>query len=216
MFAMNISSLSKRVALALLLLASVSPLRAADTIKYIAQPGSQVKIEGTSNIHDWTVHSQIISGSMEVSPEFDKDLKTVTPAPKVEVSIPVRTLKSDNKKMDEVMQDHMNMKTHKDIKYQLTGLTVKSEPKGANGPGEYTSTGDLTINGVKKSVEMPVTIERVEGGKLKIKGSAPVKMTDYSIKPPAPALAMGLIKTGDDVKVTFEWVLAKPTETAAQ
>src|SRR4249919_70042 len=104
---MNTSSLSSRLALGLLLLAAASPLRAADTVKYIAQPGSEVKIDGTSNIHDWTVKGQIISGSMEVSSDFDKDLKALSTPPKADVTIPVRSLKSGNKKMDEVMQEHM-------------------------------------------------------------------------------------------------------------
>jgi len=29
------------------------------------------------------------------------------------------------------------------------------------------------------------------------------------MKPPAPALALGLIKTGDDVKLTIEWLTAR-------
>lgn len=195
--------------LSLALFLALSSARAEDVVKYAAQPGSEVKIEGTSNIHDWTVKGQIISGFMEVSPAFDADLKTVTPAPKVEVTIPVRSLKSSSgKKMDEVMQEHMNMAKFPTIKYQLTSLTVKTEPKGPNGPGEYVSKGDLTVSGVKKAIEMPVTIEKADG-KLKVKGTIPLKMTDFNIKPPAPALAMGLIKTGDDVKITLEWVLAK-------
>jgi hypothetical protein len=36
-------------------------------------------------------------------------------------------------------------------------------------------------------------------------------MTSFGIKPPAPKLALGLIHTDDDVKVTFEW-LTSPTE----
>src|SRR5262249_20405441 len=108
----------------------------------------------------------------------------------------------------------MNMKANPSIKYQLTALTLKSEPKTPNGPAEYNSTGDLTISGVKKTIEMPVTIERIAGGKLKVKGTANVKMTDHGIKPPAHALAMGLIKTGDDVKVSIEWLVGKPTDTA--
>ena len=197
----------------LALLLAIAPAQAADTVKYVAQPGSEVKIDGTSNIHDWTVKGQIISGYMEVSSAFDKDLKTLTPLPKVDVTIPVRSLKSGNKRMDEVMQEHMNFKEHKDIKYQLTGMTLKGEPKSANGPAEYTSTGDLTVSGVKKSIEMPITIERVEGGKLKVKGTMPLKMTDFGIKPPAPTLAMGLIKTGDEVKIALEW-LVKASEPA--
>jgi polyisoprenoid-binding protein YceI len=210
------SLFSRRTVLAVALLMAALPLRAADTVKYVAQPGSEVKIDGTSNIHDWTVKGQIISGFMEVSSAFEKDLKAVTPAPKVDVSIPVRSLKSGNGKMDEVMQEHMNMKQFKTITYQLTSLTLKGEPKAANGPAEYTSTGDLTVSGAKKTIEMPVTIERMDGGKLKVKGSIPIKMTDHQIKPPAPALAMGLIKTGDDVKVSIEWIVAKPADTASK
>src|SRR5690349_11527412 len=116
---MKTSPVSQRLTLSLMLLLAAIPLRAADPIKYSAQPGSEVKFDGTSNIHDWTVKGQIISGYMEVSPEFDKDLKAVSPAPKVDVTIPVRSLKSGNKKMDEVMQDHMNIKANPSIKYQL-------------------------------------------------------------------------------------------------
>jgi polyisoprenoid-binding protein YceI len=207
--------LSSRAALGLAVFLAAGSLRAADMVKYESKPGSEVKIDGTSNIHDWTVKGQIISGFIEVSPEFDKDLKSVSPAPKVEVAIPVRSLKSGNKKMDEVMQEHMNMKANPKIEYKLTGLKLKTEPKTPNGPAEFVSTGDLTIMGTKKPIEMPVTFERVEGGKLRIKGSIPIKMTDFGIKPPAPALAMGLIKTGDDVTVAIDWVVEKATESAA-
>jgi polyisoprenoid-binding protein YceI len=210
----NYLLLSSRMALSLAVFVAVGSLRAADLVKYSGKPGSEVKVDGTSNIHDWTVKGQIISGYMEVSPEFDKDLKTLNPVPKVEVTIPVRSLKSGNKKMDEVMQEHMKMKENPNIKYQLTKMTLKSEPKTPNGPAEYVSTGDLTISGTKKSLEMPVTIERVEGGKLRVKGLVAFNMSEYGIKPPAPALAMGLIKTGDEVKIAIDWVLGKATETA--
>jgi len=207
---------SKRALLCFALLLAATPLRAQNTVKYSGRPGSKVSIEGTSNIHDWTVNGQIISGTMEVSNAFDKDLKTLNPTPKVEVTIPVRSLKSNQKKMDEVMQEHLNMKEFKDIKYSLTAMKLTSEPKSPNGPGEYTATGDLTISGVKKSIDMPVTIERIDGGKLKVKGSTSLKMTDFNIKPPSPTISFGLIKTGDDVKITIEWILAKAAEQAAQ
>ena len=40
-------------------------------------------------------------------------------------------------------------------------------------------------------------------------------MTSYKVDPPAPKLALGLIKTGDDVKLVFEWVLAQRKAPAA-
>ena len=45
--------------------------------------------------------------------------------------------------------------------------------------------------------------------KLKISGTTPLKMTDYKVEPPAPKIALGLIKTGDDVKLIFEWMLGQ-------
>jgi polyisoprenoid-binding protein YceI len=211
---------SGKTYLALLLLAGLATARAEDMIKYSGAPGSQVLIEGTSNIHDWTAKGPVIAGAMEVSPAFDKDLKTLSPLPKVAVNIPVRSLKSSSgAKMDEVMQDHMNFKQYKQIEYRLTGMTLKSEPKTPNGPAEFVSTGELTVSGAKQTVEMPVTIERVDGGKLRVKGSVPLKMTSFKINPPAPKLAMGLIKTGDDVKISIDWVLVKaaaPAEAAAK
>ena len=50
--------------------------------------------------------------------------------------------------------------------------------------------------------------------KLKTTGSTTVKMTDFGIQPPTPKFAGGLIKTGDDVKITFEWLTALPAKSA--
>ena len=60
--------------------------------------------------------------------------------------------------------------------------------------------------GVIKTNTMAVTVERIEKTKLKVTGTTALKMTDFGIKPPAPDVGLGLIKTGDDVKLTFEWV----------
>jgi len=71
------------------------------------------------------------------------------------------------------------------------------------------ATGTLTVHGVAKPNTMPVTIERIADRKLKVTGTTSVKMTDHGIKPPSPPLIGGLIKTGDEVKITFEWVTTK-------
>jgi hypothetical protein len=71
------------------------------------------------------------------------------------------------------------------------------------------------VAGVTRTNTMPVTIERVETTKLKVTGVTALKMTDFGIKPPSPDVpGLGaLIKTGDDVKITFDW-LTRPAETA--
>jgi hypothetical protein len=188
----------------------------AETISYVGQPkGSSLKIEGTSNIHDWTAHTSLIGGRMDLDSNFPldpskeppKDLK-VTPF--VEVTIPVRQLQSSGKSpMDTVMHETMKADEFPRIKYSLLELTSKGK---ADTGLKFTAKGLLTIAGVTKTNEFDVVMSKVED-KVKVSGETKLKMTDFGIKPPAPKIALGAIKTGDDVKLTFEWLTApKPAK----
>ena len=209
--------LSIRSLLTLAVLVSGLTLR-ADTIRYEARPGSKVKIEGTSTVHDWTVESGIIAGYIEFdsAAPFDpsKDSNDFKVTPKVEVSIPVSSLKSGKSLMDDVMHDAMKIKDFKKIEYTLKEMKPKEHKAGE--PLQFDTKGDLTVAGVKKEIDMLVTMAPIEGSKLKSTGSTDLKMTDFGIKPPAPSLGLGLIKTADEVKITFEWITAKKaTKTAS-
>ena len=63
---------------------------------------------------------------------------------------------------------------------------------------------------------MVVTCYRTEAAKLRFKGVANLKMTDFGIKPPSPSLALGLIKTADNIKVTIEWVTSQKPEPTSK
>lgn len=184
-------------------------LSAAEMTKYQARPGSRVTIDGDSTVHKWSVQSQIIGGTMELG--FDPQNP---PAPgkvqaKVETSIPVRSIKSDKKSMNDIMHETLKIQTAPKIDYRLTELTLKEAPKSPTAPLLFDSKGQLTVAGVTNQIAMPVTMERLEGNKLKTSGSVNLKMTSFGMKPPAPKIALGLISTSDDVKVTFEWLTEK-------
>jgi polyisoprenoid-binding protein YceI len=180
--------------------------------------GSNVKMEGTSTIHDWTVQSTNVGGFIEADSDFPesaiKDPKAASPS--VQVSIPVSTLKSYAEAMDEVMQDHLDMDKYPRIEYRLIQLKPKSAP-GATGPLLFDAVGALTVSGTTRTNTMPVTIERVDKTRIKVAGSTPLKMTDFDVVPPAPRiLGMPVIKTGDDIKISFEWLTmqkARPPTT---
>lgn len=201
------SSLTARFSNALIcagaLLAAGSVL-AADAVRYTPVPNSsKLRMDGTSTIHDWHADTDIIGGFMELEATFaDGKSAPATLKPKIEVKIPVRSLKSSGgKRMDAVMQEHMKFEQFKAIEYRVLELTPK-----AGAAGQYEARGALTLAGVTKTNMMPVTIERVDG-KLKVTGTTAVKMTDHGIKPPAPEIAgISLIRTGDEVKLKFEWV----------
>ena len=202
--------------LGLLLLTQILPASAETWIRYQGRPGSKLKLEGTSTIHDWTVEGKIIGGFLELESNFPLDSSAKPPADaklnaKVEVDIPVTSLLSGKQLMDEVMYDAMKQKQYPKIQYRLKQISLK--PGAKAGPLQFDAVGELTIAGMMRTNSMVVTIERVDPTRLKVKGESPIKMTDFGVKPPAPNLGLGLIKTGDDVKISFEWVTGKKAET---
>jgi len=197
------------------------PVVAADLVRLDTTPtGNKVRIEGTSTIHDWQVEGSVIGGFVEVGPGFPlRPGATVQPGKvpaNVSVFIPVRNLKSIEKdgkpystSMDKIMYEKLLEPTHKRITYTLKELELKELPKTPDAPYVFTSRGELCVAGVTNTITMPVTVTVLGENKVKFGGSVPVKMTDFKITPPAPSVALGLIKTGDEVKLMFEWVAAK-------
>ena len=72
---------------------------------------------------------------------------------------------------------------------------------------KFESRGELVVAGITNEINMPVFVVPLGSGKLNISGGISLKMTSFQMEPPAPRIAMGLIKTGDDVNVTFDWMV---------
>jgi len=209
----------KTLIIAVSLIAAVT-LQAADVIVLRSTPkGNKVRIEGTSTMHPWQVESAIIGGTAEVGSNFPlKSGAEVKPGPveaKVDVFIPVRQLKSIEKDgkpyktaMDNRMYEAMREAENKRITYSLTSLTLKEAPKSAELPYQFEATGELCVAGATNKITMPVMVTPLDESQVKFAGSTTVKMTDFNIE---PINFLGLIKTGDEVKLFFEWTAKKVT-----
>src|ERR1035437_1477894 len=188
--------------------------------RFAARSGSRVRIEGTSNIHDWQVESSLVGGFLEVGLGFPMEPgQTLQPGPvqaQAEVFIQVHSLKSLDKdgkpysgKMDEIMYESLRSKQYPRIGYRSTELILK----GATNVNEvlqyeFDTRGELVVAGVTNEITMPVFVVPLDRGRVKISGITALKMTSFQIAPPAPAVALGLIKTAHDVIVQFDWVVA--------
>ena len=192
-----------------------SAVQAEEWVMFKAQPrGSSIKIDGTSSIHDWTVETTLIGGTFqyEADSPIDPSLAGVPEfktQPKAVVRIPVRTLKSGKKRMDEVMHAAMDEPSHKFIAYELVSLKPTDKERVAGAPLKFEAKGKLTVSGTTRDVVMPIVISSGEADQLKVNGKVTIKMTDYGVEPPAPKIALGLIKTGDEVDLTIEWLTGK-------
>jgi hypothetical protein len=193
--------------------------------RFDAKSGSKMRIEGTSSVHDWQVESSLIAGYLEVGPGFPVEPgQNATPGKveaKAEVKISIRLLKSikeDGKpysdSMDEIMYGKLKIKEYPQIVYRLDELALKESAKGKDSPYLFESKGELAIAGVTNKISMPVSVLPLGENKLKISGTNVVKMTDFKIEPPAPTVALGLIKTGDEVKLIFDWIVVQKKPAA--
>lgn len=203
-------------ALIALLSAAWSATAADGPLTYKAKPGSKMRLEGTSTIHDWYSESTIIGGTLELDPAFPTDpgVNSVPAGPlkaSASVNISANSFRCQwGKPMDSVMHEALDAKNHPKITYKLSELVFKEAKDGAL---VFDSKGEITVKGVTKPLAVPVSIHRENKDTLRIKGAADLKMTDFGIKPPAPAIALGAIKTSEDVKITFEWLTVR-SETA--
>ena len=187
---------------ALTTILTLSLALAATAEQYRPARGSSIRIEGKSSLHDWKMEGSTINGQVTTPPigEWQNGITAAL----VNVTIPVTSIRSEHAKMDKLMADALKSKANPDIRYQLTTAT-----SSGSGPYQVSTKGKLTIAGVTRDVDMLVSVSRDATGAYLLTGSLPIRMSDYGIKPPTAML--GTIKTGNDVKVSFRWVVQPGT-----
>jgi len=212
---------------------ATAALQAADQkIAYNARNGGNMRIEGTANIihPTWAIVSPMIGGMLEVGPGFPTEPGQEATPGKIEASgtafMTVRSFKSvesDGKpysdRMDEVTYEHLKEAQFKKISYKLTELTLKEVAKSKDAPYVFDSTGELTIAGTTNTIKMPVNIlpgvDSKGEKRLEITGNITIKMTDFKVEPVDINLVVGHIKTGNEVKLVFKWILGQKKAVAA-
>ena len=107
----------------------------------------------------------------------------------------------DVKKLQAKVLSAQNLaaESHPSIRLAATSVTG-----GAGGNMEVRGT--FTLRGVSDAVRFPVTVERQQGGTVRLSGRFRLKQSTFGIKPESVA---GVVNVADPVDVHFE-LLAKP------
>ena len=184
---------------ALMAAATVAGAQGASAIRLRLEPGSELSIEGTSNVHDFHCKTNKINAYIDVDPGYTKDLtKVARPIVSVKVNIAVKSLKCGNAKMDENMYKTLKADENQLIKYTLSGYDILD---GSAAAFAANTTGTLTILGKDKVVAMKIDAARFNEGKATAQGEETLLMSDFGIKP--PSFMFGTLKVGNEVKVKF-------------
>jgi hypothetical protein len=196
---------------------------AEPTTKLYSRSGSKMRIEGGSNIHDWQMENTVIQGSLEAGSNFPLEPGQAATVGKaeahVDISINVKGFRSYNKDgspydpaMDDRMYQGLKAEQNPKITFHLTELVLKQPAATKDTFYLFEAKGELAVAGVTNTISMPVNSLPLGESKLKISGSAAVKMTDFKIDPPTK---LGVFKTDDQVKLIFVWMVAPRTTPAA-
>lgn len=172
------------VAMVFLLFAQFS--MAQKTYQLQAKP--ELKISGTSTLHDWDMPSSTATGTMTATEQGGK----LTAISALSITMPAESIKSGKNAMDKKAYEALKTSKNKNVVFTLKSATKSGDT--------WTLNGTFNIAGVTKNVNIKAQ-ETYSGGSFGLKGTYSFKLSDYNITP--PTAVMGTIKTGNDVKMTF-------------
>ena len=156
---------------------------------------SSLLIDGTSNIHDWTIEAENTGGNLTA--EFNAD--KLEDIGKLEFTVMAESLMSGKSGMDKNTYKALNTDKHKEITYKLKD--VKDIEKVSGDTYKVKSTGTLEIAGTKKDIKLDFNLK--SGSNLIVlNGEYKLNMTNFGVE--APTAMFGTIKTGEDVVIKFE------------
>lgn len=161
---------------------------------------SSAVVKGTSTIHDWEMKSTEYSAWAIAEVQAGESITIKEGSATFKSS----KILSDNSSMDKKAHEALKVSAHPDITFKITSpATLPVTAQKATG----TLKGELTIAGVKKAINLPVTIQLQGDSKWSLVSTIKVKMSDYGIAP--PTALMGTVKSGDAIDLAFNLVFIK-------
>jgi hypothetical protein len=184
---------NKLVALIILLFISAFDTQVFGQQTYEAGPDPEMKVSGTSTIHDWDMVSNVAEGTAILRLSAGK----VTAIQSAKMTMSVKTLKSGKGQMDNNAYKALKEADHPNITFQV----LEAHQDGGS---EWIATGRLQLAGVTKTI--PFQLQFAQSGEgLSLSGVADIKLTDFKVDP--PTAIFGTIKTGDEMTINLKMKL---------
>ena len=158
---------------------------------YKSYDRSNISIEGSSNMGNWSIVSSVFACDGRFSLE-DEVLQEITDLSFV---LPVGQLKSENPLMDAAMDELFKYNGVTEVSFKQTNAMVLSVMKMAN------IIGELQIGNKSNRVSLQLNHVVNKDGSLTFRGIQYIKLSDYQFKMPESML--GAIKNSDELKVNL-------------
>jgi len=149
----------------------------------------ELKVSGTSNLHDWETISTKASGTLTAMINEGEIVEIVS----LSVKMPSESLIHEKEGMNKMVYETLKTNEHEKVNFELVNATKIND--------KWSFNGKFTVVGISQDATFDVTINKTPSSEYKIEGSYSPKLTDFGIEP--PTAMMGQVKAGNKVTITF-------------
>jgi hypothetical protein len=156
-----------------------------------------IKVKGSSNLHDWIMEAK--NGTIEASLNLASNVTYLAGIQSLTFNLPVKNLKSnEGNLMDTRAYDALKAEKFPNISFKLLSATPVNNSVNKS---TFKVTGELTISGTTKQIEMTANATKNTDGSVIISGTENLKMTQFGIKP--PSFMFGALKVTDNLTIDY-------------
>jgi polyisoprenoid-binding protein YceI len=168
--------------------------------------------DGTSTFAGYRINEEFagvgtntaVGRTQDVSGEMTIDGTAINT---VSVEVDMTTLRSDRDMRDNALRRRgLETEAYPTATFELTDAIEVGDAPETGGTIEKAASGELTIHGVTKEVEVPIQAKWT-GETIEIAASYDVALADYDIEPPTTARVRSISDTG---KLELHLLFAKP------
>jgi len=175
-------------------------LQAVSPVTYSAS-SHQIRINGNSNVQRWSAEVPRVTavGDFVVN---NGRLEAIS---RLIVEVDAAAIRgSEGNIMTEKIRESLKVQQHPRIIFRLTRLENISQ---SGNDFTVEASGNLTVAGVSRPVELLATGRVMPNGDIQINGVEEMRMTTWNVQPPRAML--GALRTADDISVNFSLTLKK-------
>ncbi len=174
--------------------------------EYALQPGSVFWIDGTTSVGGFTCMADqaagvgVLDGSLQ-----ETGIQAARTNFDAVVAVPVRVFDCGLRQMNRDLYEALRGAEHPAIRFTLTSASI-TDTSANDGWATVDAWGTLSLAGAERPLRLQAEGRTLPDGRLRLRGSHALRMTDFGVAPPAGPL--GLVRARDHITVRFDLIAA--------